>query len=102
MNRSVSTGPVVFSHLAVLFIALTLLLWIPHLHGNPPQASNTRENLHDVLSRTRLNPPLRSGDVSIRYSPDGRLLLAQTPVGIYVLSRAPLQMLGHILAPNSY
>jgi hypothetical protein len=67
-----------------------------------PQAERRLEKLRGVLSRQRLTPPLRSANVTLRYSPDGRYVLFQDPSGIYVLSRAPLKALGYIDAPHSY
>jgi hypothetical protein len=67
-----------------------------------PEVERPQENLHGVLSRQRLTPPLRSANVTLRYSPDGRYLLFQDPSGIYVLSHEPLKVLGYIDAPNSY
>ena len=104
MNLCLATRLRALSRFLVLSVSALsfLLLCTQHARGQAAQSANTRENLHGVLSRLRLNPPLRSGDVTLRYSPDGRYLMVQTPVGIYVLSQEPLKMLGHINAPNSY
>ena len=67
-----------------------------------PEVERPPEKLHGVLSRQRLTPQLRSATVTLRYSPDGQYLLFQDPSGIYVLSRAPLKLLGYIDAPHSY
>jgi hypothetical protein len=67
-----------------------------------PEVERPQENLHGVLSRQRLTPPLRSANVTLRYSPDGRYLLFQDPSGIYVLSHEPFKVLGYIDAPHSY
>ena len=67
-----------------------------------PPAERPPEKLRGVLSRQRLTPSLRSVNVTLRYSPDGRYLLFQDPSGIHVLSREPLEALGYIDAPHSY
>ncbi len=49
-----------------------------------------KEALHGVVSKTSLTPKLR-GEVSyLRFSPDGRFVLAQDDAGIVVLTRDPL------------
>jgi hypothetical protein len=65
-------------------------------------AETRPENLHGVVSRQRLTPPLRSARVTLKYSPDGNYLLLQDPSGIYVLSHGALKILGYIDATNSY
>ena len=60
-----------------------------------------KENLHAVLTRKPLTPPLR-GDVNqLRFSPDGKYLLAQDDSGINVLSRTPFAPLFRIDAPEA-
>jgi hypothetical protein len=89
--------------LASLGIVLTSVLFdaAPSWVSLAQSASNT-ESLNGLISRRRLNPPLRSADVLLKYSPDGQYLLLQDPLVIYVLSRQPLKMLGTISAPNSH
>ncbi|HEX6185657.1 MAG TPA: M48 family metalloprotease [Pyrinomonadaceae bacterium] len=59
------------------------------------------EALHAVLSKTRLDPPLR-GDINhLRFSPDGKYILSQDDGGIDVLTREPLKYLFHIDAPEA-
>ncbi len=60
-----------------------------------------REVLHDVHSRKKLEPPLRSDIMHLRFSPDGRYLLAQDHAGLFVLSRDPLGLLFRIDAPDA-
>jgi len=60
-----------------------------------------KEMLHNVVSRTSLDPPLRGEVEHVRFSPDGRFLLAQDDSGITVLSREPLQPKFHIDAPDA-
>jgi Peptidase family M48 len=51
-----------------------------------------KEALHGVVKKITLEPPLR-GDINrLRFSPDGRYLLAQDDSGINVLTREPLAL----------
>ena len=52
--------------------------------------TGTHESLHGVRARVALEPPLRGEITSLRFSPDGRYLLAQDDSGIAVLARDPL------------
>ena len=59
------------------------------------------ESLHAVLSKTKLDPPLR-GDINyLRFSPDGRYVLSQDDGGIDVVTREPLAHYLHIDAPEA-
>jgi hypothetical protein len=60
-----------------------------------------KEALHGVLSKTVLDPPLRSEVTHLRFSPDGKYLLAQDDSGINVLTREPFQILFRIDAPEA-
>ena len=66
------------------------------------QARGGRENLHGVLSRVQLTPPLRSGSFYLRFSPDGRYLLARDSSGVFVFSADPLKFLVYIEADKHY
>lgn len=55
-----------------------------------------KEALHGVLSKQQLSPPLRSDIIHIRFSPDGKYVLAQDDSGINVLSREPFTPLFRI------
>ena len=57
-----------------------------------------KEALHGVLSKLQLSPPLRSDIIHLRFSPDGRYLIAQDDSGINVLSREPFGPLFRIEA----
>jgi WD40 repeat protein len=73
------------------------------LSGGPApesQATLPPEQLHGVLSRARLFPPLRGMPHQIRFSPDGKYLLVQPESGIYVLNRRPLETQTWIYAPD--
>lgn len=60
-----------------------------------------RESLHGVISKQQLVPPLRSDISHIRFSPDGRYVLAQDDSGINVLTREPFVPLFRIEAPDA-
>jgi hypothetical protein len=73
------------------------------LSGGPAaesQATLPPEQLHGVLSRARLSPPLRGMPHQIRFSPDGKYLLVQLESGLYVLNRRPLETQTWIYAPD--
>ena len=72
----------------------------PH-HRSSSRPLNPREDLHGVLSRTRLRPPLR-GTFRVRYSPDGHYLLVQSVSGIYLLGRDPLRFIDYVEGQNVY
>ena len=59
-----------------------------------------KESLPGLASKQALNPPLRSDINVMRFSPDGKLLLAQDDSGINVLTREPLKPLFRIDAPD--
>lgn len=76
-----------------------------HLIAAPaasPQASEPAEDLHSVLSRHALIPPLRDGAVTLRYSPDGRYLMVQNASGVYLFSREPLRLTTYFSADDIY
>ena len=54
-----------------------------------------------LVSKQVLNPALRSDINVLRFSPDGKLLLAQDDSGINVLSREPLEPLFRIDATDA-
>ena len=58
------------------------------------------EQIHGVLSHSRLSPPLRGMSRQIRFSPDERYLLVQLESGIYILNRRPLEAQTWIYAPD--
>jgi len=55
-----------------------------------------KESLHGVSARTVLDGPLRIDVTGLRFSPDGRFILAQDDGGITVLTRDPFQWLFRI------
>jgi len=59
-----------------------------------------KESLHGVINKRQLSPPLRSDIDWIRFSPDGKYLLAQDDAGINVLTREPFAQLFRIETPD--
>jgi len=66
------------------------------------QSARPHEELHGIISRQPLKPPLRNADVMLRYSPDGRTLMVQNPSGVYLFSREPLTLRAHMAAEEVY
>jgi WD40 repeat protein len=60
-----------------------------------------KESLRGVLSKTVLEPPLRGEVTHLKFSPDGKYLIAQDDSGISVLSREPFASLFRIDAPEA-
>ena len=60
-----------------------------------------KESLTGVLTRVMLTPSLRGEVRHLRFSPDGRHILAQDDVGISVLSRDPFRVLFRVDAPDA-
>ncbi len=86
-----------------LVLSALLSLTISAATQEPPSLTpGYRLRLHSVLSKSALNPPLRSPRVSLRFSPDGKYLLFQDPSGVAVLSSEPLKILFHISAYDLY
>ncbi|MCI0352614.1 MAG: M48 family metalloprotease, partial [Acidobacteriales bacterium] len=63
--------------------------------------SAAKEQLQGVLLKRALEPPLQGELSHLRFSPDGKYLLAQDDGGITVLSREPLASLFHIEAEDA-
>lgn len=51
----------------------------------------SQELLHSVLKKIPLDPPLRGEITNLKFSPDGKHILAQDAGNIYVLSREPFK-----------
>jgi hypothetical protein len=62
---------------------------------------NSQEVLHDVINKTRLNPPLQGEIRHLKFSRDGKYILAQDEGNIYVLTRQPFAPLFQIEAPDA-
>ncbi|MGA7785237.1 MAG: M48 family metalloprotease [Candidatus Acidiferrales bacterium] len=60
-----------------------------------------RESLHNVTLRHSLEPPLRGDTHHIRFSPDGKYILAQDDSSIYIITRDPFAPLFRIDAPEA-
>ena len=60
-----------------------------------------KEGLPGIVRRVKLEPPLRADLTRLRFSPDGRLILAQDNSGISVLSREPFVVIGRIPSSGS-
>jgi len=72
---------------------------------DPPQSQashekSAMEQLHGVISRARLTPPLHSFPQQVRFSSDGEYLLVQLESGIYVINRRPLEINAWIDVPD--
>ncbi len=63
--------------------------------------SSLPESLPGLLLRQKLAQPLRPDINNLRFSPDGKFVLAQDEGGIHVLSRDPFQVLFFIEAPDA-
>jgi hypothetical protein len=61
-----------------------------------------RESLHGVILKQELNPPLRGDIRFLRFSPDGKNVLAQDDSSIYILTREPFAVLFRIDAAEAY
>lgn len=59
------------------------------------------EALHSILSTKQLSPPLRSDITHLRFSPDGKYIIAQDDAGINVLTREPFAPFLRIEAPDA-
>ena len=57
--------------------------------------------LHDVLNEKKLDPPLRSDLSTLRFSPDGQLVLAQDDASIFIFTRDKLAFVFRIDASNA-
>ncbi len=60
------------------------------------------ENLPGLVSKKAMQPPLQDEVHTLRFSYDGKYLLAQDDGSIYVLGREPLQFKFRIDAPEAY
>ena len=60
-----------------------------------------KESLQGVVARVMLTPSLRGEVRHLRFSPDGKFVLAQDDAGISVLSRDPFRVLFRIDAPDA-
>jgi WD40 repeat protein len=61
-----------------------------------------REELSGLIDKKHLDPPLRNDVTNIRFSPDGKYVLAQDDSSIFVLSRDPLRLLFRVDSPDAH
>jgi len=61
-----------------------------------------KDILSGLLEKKVLDPPLRSDVSNLRFSPDGKYVLAQDDSSVFVLSRDPLRLLFRIDAEDSH
>ncbi len=54
------------------------------------ETPSSDEKLSGVMRKVKLDPPLRPDLTQVRFSPDGKWVLAQDETSIYVISRDPL------------
>jgi len=69
--------------------------------NNYSQQAVLKESLPGLVWQRNLHPPLQNDFTQVRFSPDGRYLLAQDDSTVYVLSREPLSWLFSIDAPDA-
>ncbi len=62
----------------------------------------TKEALPGLLSKQKLDPPLRSDLRNLRFSPDGKYLVAQDENSIYVLTASPVTNLFRVDTPDTH
>jgi WD40 repeat protein len=60
------------------------------------------ESLAGVVDKKLLDPPLRNDITHLKFSPDGKYVLAQDDASVFVLSREPFHLLFRIDAPDSH
>lgn len=60
------------------------------------------EELHNVILKRQLYPPLRSEINHLKFSPDGKYILAQDEASIFLLTRSPLTEIARFDADNAY
>lgn len=64
--------------------------------------SGTKEAIPGLVSKQSLKPPLRSDLRLLRFSPDGKYLLAQDENSIYVLTANPVTNLFRVDSPDTF
>lgn len=67
----------------------------------PVGGAAVRESLPGMLWKRQLSPPLESEITNVRFSPDGKYVLAQDDFSVYVLSRNPLKPMFRIPVDNA-
>jgi hypothetical protein len=87
--------------LFVFFVSAASSQELKHRPAIEPSTGEPVDQPVDVISSSRLNPPLRA-DSRVRFSPDGSYLLVQDQAGIFVLLHRPLQILLYADIGRSY
>ena len=92
---------------AIPFLSLCVAISLPLFDSPPslfssPQSDPPRQNLHSVLSKSVLTPPLRSPEATLHFSPNGKYLLLQDASGIAVLSTTPLAIVFYFASGDLY
>jgi hypothetical protein len=98
MFRLSPTSPsrIDFNFLSFQAVILLSCLCLPGPAQSQHRGEKAAEELHGVISRQRLSPPLRTADFEVRYSPDGKYILLQNQSGIYVVSSSALKLQTYI------
>jgi WD40 repeat protein len=60
-------------------------------YTSAPAVANGKESLPGLIWKRQLSPPLESEISNVKFSPDGKYLLAQDDFSVYVLARDPLK-----------
>ena len=98
LMKSVSAMPAECAHITVAS-STEFEAWKSQVVGSSTGAH--AESLPGLLTRQKLALPLRPDINNLRFSPDGKYVLAQDEGGIHVLSHDPFQLLFFIEAPNA-
>src|SRR5262249_26216922 len=69
------------------------------LHSTGPRRKPLTQN---VIRKKFLDPPLVDDFSALRFSPDGKFLLAQDSASLYVMTRDPLEFVFRIDAPSAH
>lgn len=100
MLKSVSALPAACAEIAPAGRAIDFQDWRDRVIAYTP--SHLHESLPGLISRQSLALPLRPDIINLRFSPDGKYVLAQDDGGIHVLSRDPFAVLFFIEAPDAH
>jgi hypothetical protein len=90
--------------LLLLVVPLLPLAAVRRPAGNRPapgQALTRRYSRDEPLSKASLKPPLQSQLRALRFSPDGKYILLQDEIGIFIFTRDPLAAKFWLDAPDA-
>jgi len=102
MKRLPAAGSPLWFSLVLDCLMVLILGSHPPLLSCSPQVDHPRQKLHSILSQSVLTPPLRSPEVALRFSPNGKYLLLQDASGVAILSTNPLAIIFHIPIGDIY